>query len=121
MGGVAVSDEVPVFTDSCDSDEPNCSKNEPRKRAVYMSENFGSSVDTESEAPLDIGSDTSRSSGSTGNPDSASDSGLDSSSDLSADTEADGSAISEDLCANVIFQAEKGSGVSGWIEFYAPA
>ena len=100
-GNVEFSDEYPVFTDSCDSDEPNCSKNDPRKRAVALS--IGSSEDTESEAPLDIGSDTSRSSGSTGNPDSASDSGLDSSSDLSADTEADGSAISEDLCANVIF------------------
>ena len=32
-GSNVFSDEFPVFTDSCDSDEPDCSKNDPRKRA----------------------------------------------------------------------------------------
>ena len=118
-----VSDEYPVFTDSCDSDEPWCSKNEPRKRAVYLSTNFGSSESTVTEEEISVPTElnTSLSSNSTGRDYSASASVLDSSSNKSLDTEADGSAISEDLCANVLLGEEKESGAWGWIEFYAPA
>ena len=107
--------EYPVFTDSCDSDEPGCDKDAPRKRAVAL---FPASVSSETaEIVVPDALNTSMSS----NAASASASGLDSSSDMSADTESDGSAISEDLCANVIFMDEKNSGVYGWLEFYAPA
>ena len=100
-----LSDEYPVFTDSCDSDEPYCSKDAPRKKAVYISDNFGSSESTVTEEEISVPTElqTSRSSNSTGRTFSDSESELDSSSDKSKDTEADGSAISEDLCANVIF------------------
>lgn len=118
-----VSDEYPVFTDSCDSDEPYCSKNEPRKKAVYLSTNFGSSESTVTEEEISVPTElnTSLSSNSTGRDYSESNSVLDSSSNKSLDTEADGSAISEDLCANVLLGEEKESGAWGWIEFYAPA
>ena len=118
-----LSDEYPVFTDSCDSDEPYCSKDAPRKKAVYISDNFGSSESTVTEEEISVPTElqTSRSSNSTGRTFSDSESELDSSSDKSKDTEADGSAISEDLCANVLLGEEKESGAWGWIEFYAPA
>ena len=119
----AISDEYPVFTDSCDSDEPYCSKDAPRRKAVYISDNFGSSESTVSDESIDVPTylNTSRSSNSTGRTFSDSKSLLDSSSDKSADTESDGSAISEDLCANVLLQDEKNSMAWGWLEFYAPA
>lgn len=112
--------EYPVFTDSCDSDEPGCDKDAPRKRAVAL--DFGSETTVVSETlVVPSALNTSMSSNSTGRAHSDSESGLDSSSDMSADTESDNSALSEDLCANVIFQDEKSSGVYGWLEFYAPA
>ena len=112
--------EYPVFTDSCDSDEPGCDKDAPRKRAVALSFGSETTVVTE-ELVIPSALNTSMSSNSTGRAHSDSNSGLDSSSDMSSDTESDNSAISEDLCANVIFTEEKNSGVYGWLEFYAPA